>query len=388
MRRMAPGAPAPAFPPVTRWGAIWRWTLVVLGGLLIWTFLLVAVDPTKGVSTPVMVWLFVVEPACMVASFVLLRRRRTHPVPVGVAIGVLAALSTLASGAAILVVGSVATRRRAGEIATVGGAHTLLAVLVSQWHPVAPARSDLLTGIISSLITIGITVAIGYAVGARRDAQAARVLATRAEERSRIAREMHDVLAHRISLVAMHASALTYRDDLTHEEQATAARTIETNAHEALRELRDILGVLRDPTATDASLRVEPPQPGLGDLGSLVADASAAGMRVQVEDATRGEVPATAGRAAYRIIQEGLTNARKHAPGAPVTVRLRGEPGYGLHVRVTNPRPTRAPDLRVPGARLGLVGMSERASLAGGRLEHGRDADGGYLLTAELPWPA
>lgn len=388
MRRTREGAPAPDFPPVTRWGSIWRWTIVVLLGLMIWVSLMVAIDAQDMWSTTTRVWLFLIEPLLMAASFVVLRQRRRHPVTAGIVIGLLATLCTLASGAAFLVLGSVATRRRTGEIALVGGVHAVMSVVVSQWHPVAPVRDELPASIITAVVMVAITVAVGYAVGSRRDALAARVTATRAEERARIAREMHDVLAHRISLVAMHAGALTYRDDLTRDEQLTAARTIETNAQEALRELRDILGVLRDPTLPDAPLRVEPPQPGLADLPSLVSDATTAGMALTVEDTTQGEVPSTVGRTAYRIIQEALTNARKHAPGSPVTIRLSGGPEQGLHVRVANPRPARQPELRVPGSGLGLVGMSERAALVGGRLEHGRDGDGGYLLTAQLPWPA
>jgi signal transduction histidine kinase len=99
-------------------------------------------------------------------------------------------------------------------------------------------------------------------------------------------------------------------------------------------------------------------------------------------------VPAGIGRSAYRVVQEGLTNARKHAPGSEVTVTVRGAPGTGLSVGVANAPPGGGvPAPAIPGARLGMIGLGERVALAGGRLEHGRTPDGGYRLSAWLPWP-
>jgi signal transduction histidine kinase len=99
------------------------------------------------------------------------------------------------------------------------------------------------------------------------------------------------------------------------------------------------------------------------------------------------EVPAVTGRTAYRIVQEGLTNARKHAPGAAVTVTVGGRPGSGLTLDIRNPWPVR-PAGDIPGTGTGLVGLAERTTLAGGRLTHGRTPDGDFSLTAWLPWPA
>jgi signal transduction histidine kinase len=99
------------------------------------------------------------------------------------------------------------------------------------------------------------------------------------------------------------------------------------------------------------------------------------------------QVPDGTGRAAYRIVQEGLTNARKHAPGAAVTVEVGGAAGHGLTVDVRNPWPSAGRPLVIPGAGTGLIGLAERATLAGGRLSHGRGADDEFLLTAWLPWP-
>lgn len=97
-------------------------------------------------------------------------------------------------------------------------------------------------------------------------------------------------------------------------------------------------------------------------------------------------MPATLGRTVYRLVQEGLTNVRKHAPHTAVDVHVSGAPDVGLQVRVTNPLPL-TPHSAVPGARMGLVGLRERFALAGGRLEHGSDARGRFRLEGWLPWP-
>ncbi len=220
-----------------------------------------------------------------------------------------------------------------------------------------------------------------------------RVAQARQLERTRIAREMHDVLAHRISLISMHAGALEYRTDATPAQVTTAAGVVRATAHQALEDLREVLGVLRssDLPATgsgagDGSTAVEPPQPSLADLTALVEDSRRAGARVDVEVRARLElVPAQLGRTAYRIAQEGLTNARKHAPGARVQLHVAGSPGGELEVRVVNPRGRGA--TAVPGSGTGLVGLSERVVIAGGRLAHGW-RDERFELQAVLPWPA
>jgi signal transduction histidine kinase len=208
---------------------------------------------------------------------------------------------------------------------------------------------------------------------------------------------MHDVLGHRLSLLSVHAGALEFRPDAPAEEVARAARVIRENAHQALQDLREVLGVLRAPVG-------ELPQPSLADVRPLVAESGRAGMRVVLRQETTGEVPDLVGRTAYRVVQEALTNARKHAPGAEVDVRLAGAPGQGLTAEVANgapgPAPTPGPG-PTPGAGptpasgatggsragQGLAGLAERVGLAGGRLEHGPTAAGGWRLSAWLPWP-
>jgi len=229
--------------------------------------------------------------------------------------------------------------------------------------------------------------------------QQLRVERAQAQERTRIAREMHDVLAHRISLVSMHAGAVEFRPDSSPEEIARAAGVIRASAHQALEDLRDILGVLRADSAPepaqDGRLPSGRPQPTLTDLAELVEQARGAGAPVdlQVHVLPGADVPALAGRTAYRVVQEALTNARKHAAGHAVEVVVDGAAGQGLSVLVVD-RPPAVPVPRtgaraedVPGAGLGLVGLAERVALAGGALEHG-PRGAGFELHARLPWPA
>jgi signal transduction histidine kinase len=152
---------------------------------------------------------------------------------------------------------------------------------------------------------------------------------------------MHDVLAHRISLLAVHAGALEVRRSAPAGERR-AAGVVRQCAAEALEELRGVLGMLRE-----GGPEPEPPQPGLADIPALVEESRLAGMPVELDDRRPGgyPVPDGIGRHAYRIVQEGLTNTRKHARGAPVRVRLAGPAGEargagrGLVVEVTNALP-------------------------------------------------
>jgi signal transduction histidine kinase len=148
-----------------------------------------------------------------------------------------------------------------------------------------------------------------------------------------------------------------------------------------------VLGVLRDPTRPTGTAP-ERPQPGLDDVAVLVAEERAGGMRVRLSDRVEGELPASTGRTAYRIVQEALTNARKHAPGTAVTVDLAGSPEDGLVVAVRNAAPVGSGPSRasLPASGLGLIGLAERAALAGGRINHGVDAGGGYAVRAWIPW--
>jgi signal transduction histidine kinase len=163
---------------------------------------------------------------------------------------------------------------------------------------------------------------------------------------------------------------------------------IRASAHAALEELRDIIGVLREGGEQTAP---EPPQPTLAEVPALIDESRAAGMHVRARiDAPDAEaVPAALGRTAYRVVQEGLTNARKHAPGAAVDVAIVADDGR-LVVGVVSRRPVGVREgsaaERLPGAGTGLVGLAERVALAGGELEHGPDAAGDFVLRASLPF--
>jgi signal transduction histidine kinase len=215
-----------------------------------------------------------------------------------------------------------------------------------------------------------------------------RVEQIRYAERTRIAREMHDVLAHRISLLSLHAGVLEFRPDAPPEEVARAAGVIRASAHQALEELRAVIGVLRDGPDGQGP-QPQPPQPTLASLPGLLEESRAAGMRIQAEVSLPdlAAVPDAIGRHALRIAQEALTNARKHATQAPVELRIDGAPGDGLTIEVRNPVPALATaESKIPGTGAGLLGLAERATLSGGRLEHGLDDQGNFRLHAWLPW--
>ncbi len=213
----------------------------------------------------------------------------------------------------------------------------------------------------------------------RSEAERARLAAL--EERTRIARELHDVVAHHMSLIAVRAETAPYRlSDLPDSARAEFG-ALSAAAREALADMRRLLGVLRhDQPAVLA------PQPQLSDLHILVEAARRAG--VSVELSVPGEldrVPSGVGVCAYRIVQESLSNASQHSPGAAVAVSVDQESGAML-LRVAN-GPGAPADLARPerGGGDGLTGMRERVSLLGGSLSAGPAADGGFVVTAVLP---
>lgn len=207
----------------------------------------------------------------------------------------------------------------------------------------------------------------------------ARLRAEQAQTRVRqeIAREMHDILGHRLSLLSVHAGALEFRRDAEPEAVARAASVIRDSAHRALLDLRQVLDVLRTPAA-------ELPQPTGADLTALIGEARASGTPVSVADLIP-ELPEPLGRTVYRIVQEGLTNARKHVPGVEVRLSFDGGPAEGLTVRLDNDAGSAPVTTGEPGQ--GLIGLTERVGLASGRMEHGPTPRGGFRLLAWLPWP-
>jgi signal transduction histidine kinase len=198
------------------------------------------------------------------------------------------------------------------------------------------------------------------------------------EERARIAREMHDVVAHHMSMIAVQAETAPYRITGLPASALAEFGTIASGAREALGDMRRLLGVLR--AETDESLRA--PQPGLSDVAALVETAQRAGVEVSLATDDVAEVSEAVGLAAYRIVQEALANAARHAPGGPVRVSVRGS-ADALWVEIGNDpgAPTTADD----GPGHGLVGMRERSALLGGTLEAGPAPGGGYRVAARLP---
>ncbi|GAB2452254.1 histidine kinase [Nocardioides hungaricus] len=337
---------------------------------------------------------WIVDLALGVVAYVLVFFRRRWPLAIAVVVALMSAVSGTAGGPAVLAAASVATRRRWREIVVAGSANFAAA----QFFSTITADQSEPEWVVLIANAVGTAAVLGWGmyIGSRRELiwtlrnraeeaeaeQELRIAQARGQEQARIAREMHDVLAHRISQISMHAGALAYREDLTPEETRASAEVIRDKAHEALTDLRGVLGVLRDGATGE---RLTAPQPTYADLPGLVEEARESGMRVEFEDLVDDDVPEAAGRTVYRIVQEGITNARKHAPGALLTVRVGGGPDDGIDVLLRNP--VGFGPSRTPGAGLGLVGLAERAELRGGRLEHGRDGST-FVLRGWIPWAA
>jgi signal transduction histidine kinase len=333
------------------------------------------------------------------ASLALWWRRRW---PVAVALFV-AALNTYSASSAIagaIAIFTVAVHRRAAVAIAIGALSFAITPIFLAVQPEDEEGLYLLNLIVAVLAIAGV-IAWGMFVRVRRQLvlslrdradraeaeQQLRIEQARQQERATIAREMHDVLAHRISLLSLHAGALEFHPDAPPDEVARAAGVIRASAHDALEDLRTVIGVLR---AEAGNGDPERPQPTLSDVPALIEESRQAGVQVRFD----GELPdpsavsVATGRSAYRIVQEGLTNARKHARGAAVDVTVEGAAGTGLTIEIRNRLPVGvAAATEIPGTGTGIVGLAERASLAGGRLEHGRTAAGDYRLWVWLPWP-
>lgn len=324
--------------------------------------------------------------------------RRRWPTGLAIAMVPVGFVSDTAGGAAMVALFTLAVHRPFRYVAWIAGTNLALVPLF-YWVRPDPDLPYLAVVVLVVLFTL-LTISLGMFVRskrqlmvslrdrARRAETEAGLRAERAQRLAReaIAREMHDVLAHRLTLLSVHAGALEFRPDAPREEIARAAGVIRESAHEALQDLREIIGVLRAADGDEAGGR---PQPTLAALDTLVGESRQAGMKVTLDNhvGDPSAVPASVGRTAYRIAQEGLTNARKHAPGTEVTVRVTGAPGDGLDITVRNPAPE-AEVPHVPGSGQGLIGLTERATLAGGRLAHRATGDGGFEVRAWLPWGA
>jgi signal transduction histidine kinase len=366
-------------------------TLFLLAAVLGALTLSDAVD--RGLEAPLLVFDAIGGAALCLALW----WRRRWPVALGLAAVPMQAFSSSAGWAALILLFTVAAYRRWQLAALIGG---LQFAMLPVFRSVQPDDNSLPRWALYALVVLAMTAVVlaGMFVRGRRQSRQERVRHAEAEqqllleqarqaERTRIAREMHDVLAHRISLLSLHAGALEFRPDAPPDEIARAAAVIRASAHQALEDLRAVIGILREGADGEAP---QPPQPTLAALPGLLEESRAAGMRLHADlrVADLAAVPDLVGRHALRIVQEALTNARKHSAAAAVDLRLEGAPGEGLTIEVRNPAPVLAAGRpEIPGAGTGLVGLAERATLSGGHLEHGLEEDGDFRLRAWLPWP-
>lgn len=332
----------------------------------------------------------------IVAALVLLARRRF---PLTVLIFTLPGLfGGYAALAPIAALYTVAERTRNRSVVLFFAAPLVVAGFLYPWPPLGLSANDshdTTLSVVYALLIAGAPTAIGLLTRARAELsnRIVETLAGRdreqslltqgilAHERAQLAREMHDVVSHQVSLIAVQAGALrvTAPDARTRD----VADTIRQLSVKTLEELRHMVDVLR---AAGGRARELAPQPRLADIPRLV-ESSGADARLVMDDADRTAWPEPVQRAAYRTVQEALTNVNKHAPGACVSIRV--EPcDHGLLVEVVNgavgwSAATAATGL--PGGGHGLIGLRERAALLGGALDAGPAADGGYRLRATFP---
>nr|CEL16514.1 two-component system sensor kinase [Kibdelosporangium sp. MJ126-NF4] len=334
---------------------------------------------------PMWVWL----PATVLLGATAWWRRR-WPLPfVAVALAGWVVLSGIV--AVVVAQYTVAERHRSWRITTATTLATLGIVGVPIWW---------LGGLDASLpVSVAVCVApalLGLYVGTRRELiaemreraeraerdQDLRIRQARSAERNQIARDMHDVVTHRVSLMVLHATALEAVDG---RDANTFARQIGAIGRDALDELRSLVEVLRDDTGPGGAAPLRP-EPGLADLVGLVDQSRDLGMPVTLElvGTTGTKPPTLVEHALYRVVQEALTNVRKHVGNAKTHVRVRREPD-GLRLTVANRAGTDAGARQLPGGGHGLIGIAERIRLVGGDLTTQSTPDGGFLVEATVP---
>ncbi|MCC3765118.1 histidine kinase [Glycomyces sp. TRM65418] len=328
-------------------------------------------------------WLFELDQVAGLAALGLLWVRRRWPTQAAVALVIASSFAETIAFPSLVMLFTVIVRRPLRTAAIVYAAALAAAAV---YLLVRPDELGFAGGMAFAVALYAAVAGWGLFVRYRRQlearaAEAARAERERARQRARdeLARELHDLLGHRLSLLSLHAGAMEYRPDAPAEELARAAGVVREQSHLAMRDLREVIAVLRAPIG-------ELPQPRMSDLRALVEEARP-GMRIELIERVEGEAPDRSGRTAYRIVQEALTNARKHAEGAPVAVEVAGGPDEGLTVIVEHgPGRDAGPDGERRGH--GLIGLEERTALAGGRLEYGPTDEGGWRVRAWLPWTA
>jgi len=337
------------------------------------------------------------------AMAVVLLWRRRWPTPVFAVVAALAALTLwwptsstipwydVAVLVAMYSVVKYAPRQLDGVLA---GAATLLGALLAGL--VDDADNWYMTSALIGLTSVGVWFAALYmrtrrlhvlgleermAIAERERDQLARIAV--AEERARIAREMHDVVAHSLAVMISQADGASYMVDRDSTRVRNALRVVGTTGREALAEMRVVLGMLR---AGDGAPSVERPRAALGQIETLVALAREAGLRVTVavDGVDTVDPPAGVELAAYRIVQESLTNVIKYAPGARTRLLLRCA-AHAIEIRVVNDRAERPTTSSKLGGGHGLVGMRERVAMYGGDFRAGPRFDGGWQVEARIP---
>ncbi|OYN92114.1 hypothetical protein CGZ91_00935 [Parenemella sanctibonifatiensis] len=248
-----------------------------------------------------------------------------------------------------------------------------------------------------------VTVMLGRMRRNRQQARAADARAVRAEgtardlseqltqraERERLAREIHDTLAHRLSLVSLHSGALEELAQSSDPTLVQAAQVVRNSAHRSLEDLRNLIGALRDPApAGPVEQPSRIPLRGMADVTDVIDSTLAAGVKVNafIMLSSPEEASDMLNRAVFRIVQESLTNVVKHAPGTTVGLDLRGSPGAGVSLKIRNMMTHHSSG--TPGSGTGLVGMRERVGLLGGRMNAGPTGDGWFEVDVQLPWAA
>ncbi|MDH2425925.1 sensor histidine kinase [Sphaerisporangium sp. TRM90804] len=328
-----------------------------------------------------------------------LAARRRWPVPVLALVATAAAVAALAGVGAEVTLWAVAfalypVALTSPRAAARGLSAALAAILVPGLAAAATGRLPLIPatageesfstapGLVStvSVLVLAGSWSLAWAVRTRRRhaAELARLRTARAvaEERLRIAREVHDVVGHNLSLIAMNAAVAQHLGT----EQDAALRTIEQVSRGALEDIRAVLGGLRDEPSADAG---QDGTPALAGIGGLIEATRAAGVDVTVEAPHLPAVPAAVQTSAYRILQEALTNVRRHADARHCHVAVTATPG-ALTVRVVDDG---AATLRDAAPGYGLAGMRERVALHGGTLTTGPQPTGGFAVRATLPFP-
>lgn len=342
--------------------------------------------------------MIVADLAVGVAGCVAMVWRRRWPLALAIVTTVASGFTSAIGGVALLAVFSLAVHKPMRYAVSVALA-SFVTALTNRWlYP--EGQESLLAVLVFWSLMAAVAVGWGTMVRNRRQLlislaerartveaeQRERIANARATERERLAREMHDVLAHRMSLLSVHAGALEFRPDAPPEDIRRAAGVIRAGVHQMLVDLRDVIAMLREDSEDFAQ-----PTRSLSTLPTLFGEAEEAGsqIRATIDICDLDDVPGVVSRAAYRIVQEGLTNARKHAGAVPVTVHISGGPGDGLSVRIHQPLSMAANSAiePIPGAKSGLVGINERVTLAGGELSYGV-VERNFVLTARLPWEA